>query len=110
MGFMGLKSVYEVDGASDLLSVISGFVQEKVEAALYDKGNEYNPPGIINILLIVKEHPGVTSFLSEDLIERIDYYIEKHVRTDEWPALERQVKSLVTHWKCNEAVKKVICD
>lgn len=60
MGYSGLNSWQDVDGAADLRSRIMDIeyqpytIYQIVDEELKDKGNEYNPSGSVNCALLIE--------------------------------------------------------
>lgn len=99
MGFMGLKHWSEVDGASDLHYELNRAISDLVTDALSNEGNNYNPPGVINIALIFEENPDLFRFIPSRLAERV-YRKLSHYNDSDWEAeLRNDIRRLKKFWK-----------
>lgn len=54
MGYMGLNTIGESDGASDFVSGIMDKIAEECEKEIKDNANCYNTPGCVNIALFAE--------------------------------------------------------
>jgi hypothetical protein len=102
MGFMGLASFYEVDGASDFAHSISSCVEDLIKKELKYEGNEYNPPGVINVLLVLEEYPSLfdlieTSSLRDAIEKKIEFEARLWESAD--PELRKGVERLRKFFK-----------
>jgi len=99
MGFMGLKHWVEVDGASDLHSEIGNHLNKLVTKHLKDPGNDYNPPGFVNVALIVKDSPDLKWFFSDKLINKISKAFANYDEHNFSGDTRREFVSLRNFWR-----------
>jgi hypothetical protein len=101
MGFMGLKHWGEVDGAADLHADIEKSVSKVILKGLKDPGNAYNPPGIINIALILEEAPGLAKFIPDELLNKIEHSLLRYDYSDWNKDLKVDIKRIKSAFKKN---------
>ena len=56
MGYMGLDTIGDSDGASDFVSGVMDKIAEECEKEIKDNANEYNTPGYVNIALFAEAY------------------------------------------------------
>ena len=71
MGFMGLSNWSESDNAADFHATLTQYINSAFRKELKNEANEYNTPGWLNALLILKEHPSLVTVLSKDILRTI---------------------------------------
>lgn len=76
MGFSGLYSWGESDGAADFRYNLVEAINKSFKKELKNNGNRYNTPGWVNALLLFKEYPNLISFLEKKVLDEIDASIE----------------------------------
>jgi len=63
MGYMGLKNVGEVDDASGLLTEMKEAMLEVLKEGIKEKGDGYNPSGVVNVALIFEQYICTTDII-----------------------------------------------
>lgn len=77
MGFMGIQNWVESDGAADFRSRLEGLIENAFNQELKDEANQYNTPGWLNILLILKSYPSLIHFMSDKTARKVAERITK---------------------------------
>lgn len=98
MGFMGLGNWVEVDGAADLHHSLEDRINKLVARELKDPGNSYNPPGFVNVLLILEESPALADFINEKLLMQLGRRIRHFDYSDYRDELKSDIKRLKRFW------------
>lgn len=106
MGFTGVKHYTESDGAADFQSVLGKNINKMFHAEMKDEANQYNTPGWVNILLVLKSYPSLIHFMDDKLRAKINKRIDEDVMVGGY-LWHKGGKVLVDNFKklCNEEEK-----
>lgn len=99
MGFIGLDSWSDSDGASDCRCACLQAIAKVFKKELKNKANEWNTPGYINVLLVVMDfnlepYDGLWTELNE-----AEKYLSKSIRKTKDPIWKDMLQDLDYRWK-----------
>jgi len=77
MGFMGINHWVESDGAADFHHTLGTAISKLAQKEMKDEANQYNTPGWLNILLILKSYPSLIEFVDDEICREISERITR---------------------------------
>ena len=109
MGYAGLSHWSESDNAADALCNLTNAVDKAVHKELANHANCYNTEGIVNILLICEDKPGLIQYMKTPTIQKIIKEGEEKIATitERWDASESKDWHLKEIRRMLESFKKL---